>query len=216
MSRPWYAAALPDHDDAAWELYHENSKRVPGEALTKPRRPVRPFPYAGLPALEPAAAEPPRPPNIAAGQLLSLLASGSGSPGVDDAVLLFVYIAAVAGLAPALAVHDPTGPRLRLVATDVDFAEVAAVLPDAALAGAAAIVFLAADLEAATLEAGERGYRNALIDTGRRLAALESAPPPGVAVRPVEFHDRAADALLYLDGLSQSVLAALAVGAVDG
>ena len=38
-----------------------------------------------------------------------------------------------------------------------------------------ALIFLAADLDAATATAGERGYRDALIATGRHLAAMETA-----------------------------------------
>ena len=29
MAAPWYAAATTARDDAAWEVYHENSKRGP-------------------------------------------------------------------------------------------------------------------------------------------------------------------------------------------
>ena len=213
MSGPWYAAALPDRSDAAWEVYHENSKHETGAP-----RPVagRVLPSAGLahlPVLAPEARVAVNAGGLGADGLLALLA-GAGRPlAGDDPVLLFVYTAAVAGLPPALAVHDPHASCLRRLAGDVRPADVGAVLATGNAEGAGAIVFLVADLAAATAAAGERGYRDALIAVGRHLAALETAAPRGIAVERVAFHDRIADALLSLDGLSRSVIAAVALRA---
>ena len=216
MPGPWYSAALPEAGDAAWELYHENSKRGPGDGAIAAPEALRPFAYSGLPELTPVPADAPLPPAVAAGTILHLLAVGGRPLGGDDPVLVFVYAAAVAGLPAALAIHDPTGPYLRLLVEDVAPAEVAAARAPGTLDAAAAVVFLATELDAATAVAGERGYRNALVAVGRHLAALEAAAPAGVTVRPVEINDRVADALLYLDGLSRSVIAAVAIAGTGG
>ena len=81
-----------------------------------------------------------------------------------------------------------------------------------------ALILLAANLDAATATAGERGYRDALIATGRHLAAMETAAATaGLRLDDtVAFYDREVDALLFLDGLTRSVLAIVAVGPARG
>src|SRR5690606_31395253 len=154
--------------DAAWELYHENSKRGPGDPPAAPRPPPSTRGHGHLPELTTGAAAGPGPPGaIALDKLRLILAAGGRTDGAADPVL-FVYAAAVAGLAPVLAVHDPSVPCLRRFRDDVRRADIDAALADGA-PGAAAIVFLVADLEAATATAGERGYRDALLASGRRL-----------------------------------------------
>ena len=217
MAAPWYAAATTPRDDAAWEVYHENSKRGPRDSSGFAGLATPSFDHGALPVLEPVAASTPAGAATAArsvsyDHLLRLLAAGGTPFGPDDPTLVFIHLAAVDGLPAALAAYDPATPCLRLLAADVpgDRVAAAAGTPDA-FGAAAAIVFVAADLDAATARAGERGYREALIAAGRHLAAFEAVATLPLAVRVVPFLDREADTLLFLDGLSQSVLAVLAV-----
>jgi len=212
MPAPWYAAALPERIDAAWEIYHENSKREPGERLVPARSPGPVLDYGHLPLLTPEAVAPP-PGALAATQLAAILTAGDGAAGAEDRLLTFVYAAAIAGLEPVMTVFDPSTRGFRLLRDDVRPDEVGALLADAQTGAVAAVLFLAVDLEAATREAGERGYRDALLATGRRLARLEAAATDGTSIRSVAYHDRAADSLLFLDGLSRSVLATVVIGA---
>jgi len=220
MSAPWHAPGPDLRDDAAWEVFHENSKRGAHDRLRTARGPVAGFDHGALPILEPQPDPPPAasasggPRRLGHEPLLRLLALAAKPLGSDDPTIVFVHLAAVTGLPVALAAYDPATPCLRLLAEGITADRVAAATasPDA-LRGAAAAIFLAADLEAATERAGERGYRDALIATGRHLAAFEAVATLPLSVRPVALLDREADALLFLDGLSRSVLAALAVDA---
>lgn len=221
MSGPWYAPALALRDDAAWEIFHENSKRGPHDPPRAAAGPVARADVSAYPVLVPAA--PPQAPPAGAGgaapllspdHLLRLLAAGGRPLGTDDTTLVFVHLAAVAGLPNALAVYDPSPACLRSVADDVPADRLAAAVPEPeALRGAGAVVFLAADLAAATAEAGEHGYRDALVAIGRHLGAFEAVATLPLALRGVRLHDRAADDLLFLDGLSRGVLAAFTVRA---
>jgi hypothetical protein len=219
MSAPWYAPALELRDDAAWEIYHENSKRGPHDPPRAAAGPMPRLDLAAFPLLTPTpdaapAARTGSAPVLSPDHLLRLLAAGSRPLGADDATLVFVHLAAVAGLPVALAVYDPAAGCLRSVAEDVPADRLAAAVPEPeALRGAGAVVFLAADLAAATAHAGERGYRDALLAIGRHIGAFEAVATLPLALRSVRLHDRAADDLLFLDGLSRGVLAAFAVRA---
>jgi hypothetical protein len=217
MSAPWYAPALERRDDAAWEIYHENAKRGPHDPPRAAAGRMPRLDLAAYPLLTPApdaapAARAGSAPVLSHGHLLRLLAAGGRPLDADDTTLVFVHLAAVTGLPVALAVFDPVAGSLRAVAEDVPAARLAAALPEpGVLRGAGAVVFLAADLGAATAHAGERGYRDALVAIGRHLGAFEAVATLPVTLRSVPLHDRAADDLLFLDGLSRGVLAAFAV-----
>jgi hypothetical protein len=216
MSAPWYAPALERRDDAAWEIYHENSKRGRNDPPRPADGPTPRLDLAAYPILTPAADAAPAArtgaPVLSHGHLLRLLAAGGRPLDANDTTLVFVHLVAVTGLPAALAAFDPAAGCLRCVADDVPADRLAAALAEPnVLCGAGAVVFLAADLAAATARAGERGYRDALIAIGRHIGAFEAVATLPVTLRSVPFHDCAADDLLFLDGLSRSVLAAFAV-----
>lgn len=222
MSAPWYAVADP-LPEAAWELYHENSKRGPHDGIAVSREPGAPLDYGGLPllALPEHAPPPPRARSGAGGggtvtlrAFSDLLATGCPRPGEADPVSAFVAIGAVESLPRGLTWYDRENHRLRVLRREDAWGQLhhALAAPDV-LSRSAALILLAADLDAATAAAGERGYRDALIACGQRLAMIEAAAA-GLSLRiePVGFHDRETDALFHLDGLARSIVAAVAVG----
>ena len=221
MSAPWYAVTDP-RPDAAWELYHENSKRGPRDGIAAPRIAAPAPDYGGLPVLALAdhapspAISPPAGGNRLSLQAFSgLLAAGCRRLNEADPVTAFVAIEAVETLPRGLAWYDPAGHALRLLRRDDASAQLRGALASPEiLRRSAALILLAADLDSATAVAGERGYRDALIATGRRLAALEAAAATAsLHVEAVGFYDREVDALFTLDGLARSVTAVVAVGA---
>jgi hypothetical protein len=225
MSAPWYAVTDP-RPDAAWELYHENSKRGPRDGIAAPRTAAPAPDYGGLPVLALADRAPPPagPPVSADGGQVSLrafsdlLAAGCRRLTEADPVTAFVAIEAVETLPRGLAWYDPAGHSLRLLRRDDAPEQVQQALASPEiLHRSAALILLAADLDSATASAGERGYRDALIMTGRHLAALETiAAASALRLEPVRVYDREVDALFYLDGLARSVLAVVAVAAGRG
>lgn len=223
MSAPWYAVTDP-RPEAAWELYHENSKRGPHDGIAAPRPAGAAPDYGGLPVLalgdRPPGPPQPRPAAAAVGPLSlrafsDLLATGCGRLSEADPVAAFVAIGAVASLPRGLAWYDPASHNLRVLRREDAWAELQPALASPEiLARSAALILFAADLDAATAAAGERGYREALIAIGRHLAAIETAAQASaLRIEPVGFYDRAVDALLTLDGLTRSVIAVVAVGA---
>jgi len=222
MSAPWYAVTDP-RPETAWELYHENSKRGPHDGLAVPR-PAGPAPdYSGLPALALAESIPPPvsvTPVAAGGGALTLrafsdlMATGCGGPGEMDPASAFVAITAVESLPRALAWYDRESHRLRVLRREDAWGQLhhALAAPEV-LSRSAALILLAAEFDAATAVAGERGYRDALIAIGRRLAMIDAtAARLSLRIEPVGLHDREVDALFHLDGLAQSIVAAVAVG----
>lgn len=220
MPLPWY-----DRDehrpDSAWEWYHENSKRGPHDGMRAARAPLPAPDYAACPGValpEPAPADGagPKPGDPGAARfaaLSSLLAAAFRPPRPDDAIGAFVAIASALSPSRGIAWYDPTGHMLRLVRRDDPWPLLRAALAEPRLLDRSdALILLVGDLDAATAAAGERGYRNALLAAGRRLAALEAAAnATAIRLEPVAFHDRDMDALLHLDGLARSVLAAVAI-----
>ncbi len=223
MSAPWYAVTDP-RPETAWELYHENSKRGPQDGIAVRRKAGTPPDYSGLPMLplaERAPLQPHAAPVASGGGSLSLrtfsdlLAAGCCRLSEVDPVSAFVAIVAVESLPRGLGWYDPAHHNLRVVRREDTFAQVHKVLvsPEI-LSRSAALILLAADFDAATAALGERGYRDALIAGGRHLAMIETAAAAAsLNIETVGFHDRAVDALLALDGLSRSVIAAVAMSA---
>jgi hypothetical protein len=223
MSAPWYVVTDP-RPEAAWELYHENSKRGPHDGIAVPRAAGAAPDYGGLPVLA-LTDRPPLPPQAtpaaAGGPPLSLrafsdlLATGCRGLIEGDAITAFVAIARVESLPRGLAWYDPASHDLRVLRRDDAWAQLyQALLSPEVPSHSAALILLAADLDAATAAAGERGYRDVLIAIGRHLAAIEiAAQATALRIEPVGFHDREVDALFTLDGLAQSVIAVVAVGA---
>jgi hypothetical protein len=223
MSAPWYAVTDPRPETAS-ELYHENSKRGRRhDGIAAPRAAGTTPDYGGLPVLVlaerlstsqamPAAAG-------GSGHSLrafsDLLATGCSGLTEADAVTAFVAIGAVESLPRGLAWYDPASHNLRVVRREDAWAQLQrAVVSPEILSRSAALILIAADLDAATAVAGERGYRDVLIDIGRRLAAIETAAQgAALYIEPVEFYDREVDSLFTLDGLARSVIAVVAVGA---
>lgn len=220
MSAPWYDTSDP-RPDTAWELYHENSRRGPQDGMRVARSPLAQPDHAASPGValpepppaQPAAPRQPdaRPPLLAA--LSSLLAAAFRTPLADDPVTAYVAAAAVESLPFGISRYDPASHRLHLVRRDDPWPPLRAALSaPSVLDRSNALILLVADLDAATAVAGERGYRDALIATGWRLSALDAAASAaGIGAEPVAFYDREVDALLHLDGLARSVLAAVAL-----
>jgi hypothetical protein len=220
MAAPWYDISDP-RPDTAWELYHENSRRGPQDGVRVARSPLAPPDHAASPGV--ALPDPPpaqsaatlqpdvRTPVLAA--LSSLLAAAFRAPLADDPVTAYVAAAAVESLPPGISRYDPASHRLHMVRRDDPWPPLRAALAvPSVLDRTTALILLVADLDAATAAAGERGYRDALIATGRRLSALDAAASAaGIGTEPVAFYDREVDALLHLDGLARSVLAAAAL-----
>ena len=229
MSAPWYDIAAPRAETAS-ELYHENSKRGRSDGIAAPRAAVPAPDYGGLPILALADAVPQTaPPQAAAFRadagpaplraFSDLLAASCRPLAEGDPVEAFVCLNAVEALPRGVAWYEPTAHRLRLLRRDPVMADVERALEASdVVRRSGALIVLAANLDGATAMAGERGYRDALIATGRHLAAMETAAAvAGLRLdAAVAFYDREVDALLFLDGLARSVLAVVAVGPARG
>jgi SagB-type dehydrogenase family enzyme len=230
MSSIWFDAALDrSRPDACWELYHENSKRGRRMGGHRPPPAAMPAasPYDGLPVF-PLAAPGPLPLRldqasidaaVAAGTvtmkaLSDLLAASCRPMSEDDPVEAFLQVAAVETLPQGLYRYDARGHALQLIRRGVIERLARALADPATVAGRAVIVFLVGSLESAAALSGERGYRGALIATGRHLLALRlAAGAAGLPVREdLDTYDREVDALLSLDGIAKSVLAVVAIG----
>jgi SagB-type dehydrogenase family enzyme len=224
MAAPWYDTAAEQRAESAWELYHANAKRSRGGGLATPRAGGGPTDYGGFPALALDAsrsraaptrvARPPRAGSIPLSAFSEMLAA-SRRTAVADPVETFVFIASVDALPRGLAWYDPGAHRLRLLSHVEDQQlERALVTPEVARR-AGVLIALAVNFDAATAIGGERGYREALLDAGRHLAALSAAAETaGLGIDDaVGFYDREMDALLFLDGLARSTVAVAAVGA---
>lgn len=221
MSAPWYAVTDP-RPEAAWELYHENSKRGPHDGIAVPRQAGQTPDYDGLPVLALAESTPTPPsarPAAGGGALTlrafsDLLATGCGRLGEIDPVSAFAATGAVESLPRTLAWYDRQSHRLRVLRREDGWGQLhhALAAPEV-LSRSAALILLAAELDAATAIAGERGYRDALIAIGRHLGMIEAAAARlSLRIEPVGFHDREIDALFHLDGLARSIVAVVAVG----
>jgi hypothetical protein len=222
MSAPWYTVTDP-RPEAAWELYHENSKRTPHGGIAVPRPAAAAPDYGGFPRLALAdrpPAAPPAMPAAAGGGALSLrafsdlLAAGCRGLTGAEAVSVFVAIRVVESLPRGIAWYDPASHGLRVLRGEDAWGQLQSALASPEiLSRHAGLILLAADLDGATAATGERGYRDVLIAIGRHLAAIETAAAvAALRIEPVGFYDREVDALFDLDGLTRSVIAVVAVG----
>lgn len=224
MSSAWYEVAAEARGDAAWELYHENAKRSPDDGIPPRKRGLSPLlDYGDLEArpLVPAPMPATLPEHVDGSIALPVLAAllhRDERAGAPDPLHLFVAVRAVEALPECLGWYDSREHALRII-RDGPVGRVidSALVSPAIRERAAALVFIAADFNRATAAVGERGYRDALIETGRRLCAIEAAAvPAGLTVESVAFYDREVDSLLLLDGLSQGVVATVAILAKSG
>lgn len=217
-------------DPRSWELYHENAKRgrrlgvadatldgpaSPGDSSWTGREPacVRPESDADSFDLE-AGRCPSGPPREGALTVSSLATALSGVDRIADDfryLEILLYINAVDAL-PLGLYHYAPGPRSLIhLGQAHPGREMMAALGESR--SAPAYVFVIGALENVAEIAGERGYRQALVATGRTMLALETASESaGIGCRAIErFYDREVDRLLRLDGLSCSVLGVLAL-----
>jgi hypothetical protein len=226
----WYethASELPP--EAAWELYHENSKTGRRTQFVAEDR-AAPSPSPGLatpPAISLGPPVPLRGPSAATepgtaesggltlAALSALLAFGGGADGDRHLVEVYFHVAGIEGLPGGLYRHDRAAAGARLVRRGDLFARIAAALvPPAALARGSIQMFIAGNLASGFALHGERGYRLSLMAAGARLRdlGLAAAALHLRDSRPA-FHDREIDAILGLDGLTEGALAMVAVSA---
>jgi SagB-type dehydrogenase family enzyme len=129
---------------------------------------------------------------------------------------VYLHTTAVDELAGGLYHYNAAGGFLRHLRTADLSDEIAAALDQSNLAyDASAIFFVTAAFERSTFKYGERGYRFALFEAGHVVQnMLLAATGMGLGSLSIGgFYDREVDALLRLDGVTQSTLYLLAVGA---
>ncbi len=219
MAAPWYDSGDPG-PAAAWELFHENSKRGAHDGLPQPRRARAAPAHEDLAFLSLSDPTTPLPtPGTSEGAvslpaLAAVLAAGFRPLDAADPIAAFVAVRSVETLPSCLARYDFAEHRLAvLLCGEQAPIRIRAALPAPEIVDrSAALILLVADLDGATARGGERGYRDALILAGRHLAAIEGAArSASMRVEPVSHHDREMDALLHLDGLARSVVSAVAL-----
>jgi len=239
MSSVWFDTENSKRPDAAWELYHENSKR--GRRLGFVKSPEALALEVGtasrltaLDAFPLPVADPPtvalngRPANVRAvgegglslAALSSVLVAACRPFSDDDPIVFHLYVDVVETLPVGLYRYDHPARSLLLLRRESLRSGLSAALADGGSAGQAQVmIFAIGELETATGAGGERGYRDTLIDAGRHALALAlAADAAGLGIRDVpDFYDREVDTHLGLDGVSRSALwlAALATAA-DG
>lgn len=217
--------ASPKDKDAGtevlFELYHENSKigrhtRRPDPGGVGGDGPTS-IALAEGPSydLAAAASEAATPDAISQNALAALLAR---APDSEAALDLYFHARAVAGLPPGLYRHDRAAGRAVPLAVSVSPAIRAALLDPAAAAGSLVEIFVVATFAPLAARYGERGYRYALIETGRLAAGIAGAAAARgfSAFGTGEFRDRDIDRLLRLDGVDRSTLYMIFIGAGSG
>jgi len=149
------------------------------------------------------------------------LFAGGAAPEAPRAVETFLHARAVEGLRGGLYHYGAARHELRtLCEGDQSAGVLAALSPHGNAAGgprapeAPLSLFVVALLERAVAGAGDRGYRAALIEAGRLAQSVHlAAGALGVGCADVGgYIDDEIDALLGLDGLSQSTIWVAAVG----
>jgi len=239
MSSVWFDTGNTQPPDAAWELYHENSKR--GRRLGFAKTPEVLVPQPGtaqgamaleafaLPAADPltvalngspANARPPVEGGLSLATLSTVLAAACQPFGDDDPIVFHLYADVAETLPTGLYRYDYPAQSLLLLRRANLKEGLSAALADHGAAGQVQVtIFAIGELESAAAAAGERGYREALIAAGRHALALGlAARAAGLWIRDEpDFYDREIDTLLGLDGLARSILWAAALAtAADG
>ena len=129
---------------------------------------------------------------------------------------LELYVAAhrVAGLAPGLYHYEPEQHTLAALLGDVGRLAGCAVQRDL-IASAGAVILIGAVFLRSTFKYGDRGYRFVLLEAGHLAQnALLAAAAQGLAAVPVGgYFDREVDELLDLDGIDESAVYLVALGA---
>lgn len=231
----WFDDASDALPETAWATYHENAKRGRRHDIVRDdRRPASPGaveqPLVGqafalqaggslvmLPGEGTVDTAYAGDGTMALASLAALLAAAARP--TDDPIETWLYANAVEALPAGLYRHDRAGRTLHLRGRQTFGGPLAAATTEPALVKRAqAVVLLVGNLAAATLAHGERGYRNAVFATGRQAAGFDQAVgASGLWCRTVAgYYDREIDALLALDGLSQSVLCMVAIGTAAG
>ncbi len=227
--------------ESCWELFHENSKL--GRIAQRHRPAVEPAAdqaslraaFAGCPTFELAAPQAsefsldaaivaPRPIGLMrpgriwrdtlAALLLSSLAR-SGEDGVAAAVELWFHATSIDGMPAGLYRMDREDGRVMLIRSADLSGRIAAALIEPEIASRSALqFFIVAHLARLAAEHGERGYRYALVESGRIARGLDlvAAALGLVVIANGEFRDREIDLLLGLDGLATAALLLIAVG----
>jgi SagB-type dehydrogenase family enzyme len=229
-------------EEACWELFHENSKL--GRIARRHRPAIEPAAdqaslraaFTGCPTFElatPQASEfsldaaigAPRPTGLMRpgriwrDTLAALLLSSFTKSGEDDvvslAVELWFHATSIDGMPAGLYRMDPKDGRVMLVRGGDLSDRIGAALVEPELASRSALqFFVVADLARLAAEHGERGYRYALVESGRIARGLDlvAAALGLVVIANGEFRDREIDLLLGLDGLATAALLLIAVG----
>lgn len=238
MSSVWFDTENTQRPDAAWELYHENSKRGRRLGFAKTSEVLVPQPGTaqgaialeafGLPAADPltvalngspASARPAVEGGLSLATLSTVLAAACQPFGDDDPIIFHLYADVVETLPTGLYRYDYPAQSLLLLRQANLKGGLAAALADHGAAGQVQVtIFAIGALESAAAAAGERGYRDALIAAGRHALALDlAARAAGLWIQDVpDFYDRELDTLLGLDGLASSILWAALATAADG
>jgi SagB-type dehydrogenase family enzyme len=132
---------------------------------------------------------------------------------------LFVAALRVDGLDPGVYHFDPLGSVVETVRHGLEHGEVAelSTYPEI-VAGCGALIVISAVFGRSRFKYGLRAYRFALLEAGHvGQNLLLAAAALGLAAVPLGgFYDRRADQFLGLDGVNESTLYMVAVGAPDG
>jgi SagB-type dehydrogenase family enzyme len=131
---------------------------------------------------------------------------------------LFVVVVRVDGLAPGLYHFDPSRESLERVRADACADDVTGLSTYPEIVSRCAVLFLIAAVFGRTrFKYGLRGYRFALLEAGHVAQnVVLAATALDLACVPLGgFYDRRADAFLGLDGVNESTVYTIAVGAPD-
>lgn len=219
--------------ERAWELYHENSKRGRrlgvagvGPASARPQAvapsgdtlgPSHVDTADGWISLAPAAVPigPPARDALAASSLSRFLETVGGAIADPGPVHLVLHIHRIDALPEGLYRFRPESRALQPMGGE-DIGRRLWAAMAAETTAPPLMMFIVGRLDGAAMAEGERGYRRALMAAGRQAHVIgRAAEPAGLWCQELAgFYDREVDALLSLDGLSRSVLCAMALGTI--
>jgi SagB-type dehydrogenase family enzyme len=132
---------------------------------------------------------------------------------------VFLAVLRIDGLEPGLYHFDPLRARLECIRAGIGSDEVAALSTYPGIVAGCAVFFLIAAVFGRTrFKYGLRGYRFALLEAGHVAQNLVlAATALDLACVPLGgFYDRRTDEFLGLDGVNESAVYTIAVGAADG